>query len=336
MRNDTDFHVPGIRPGGVLLAGEAMGLFTAGQEGPCSTVGTFQASVAGAELNVAIGLKRLGQHPAYLTKVGDDPLGVRIRMLMESERLDQRLVSVDARHHTGFMMKTRETKGDPKTYYYRKGSAASTISSADIDAVDPSGLSLVHLTGILPPLSPSTMDAAEAMVVFARRNNLFLSFDPNLRPALWVNEAVMKSTLRHLCAQSDLVLPGIAEGRELFGVDDVESIGRAFIDNGARVVVVKDGPRGAYATNGTDSVYVPGFVVDHVVDTVGAGDGFAAGLLSALLEGHGIAVAMERGCAVGAMQTQVVSDNEGLPTADRLDEFMMLHERATPAQASLV
>ncbi|PLS29838.1 sugar kinase [Bifidobacterium parmae] len=336
METGNDFRVPGIRPGGVLLAGEAMGLFTAGQEGPCSSVGMFQASVAGAELNVAIGLKRLGQNPRYLTRVGDDPLGVRIRLLMEAEKLDTSLLTVDADHHTGFMMKTREHVGDPKTYYYRKGSAASTLSGDDVNRVDPAGLSLVHLTGILPPLSPSTMDAAEALVVYARRHNLFLSFDPNLRPALWMSETVMKSTLRRLAAQSDLVLPGIGEGRELFGVDDVESIGKAFIDNGARCVVVKDGPRGAYATDGKDGVYVPGFVVDHVVDTVGAGDGFAAGLLSALLEGHTIATAMERACAVGAMQTQVVSDNEGLPTITALDEFMMLHDRAPLRETVLV
>ena len=142
----------------------------------------------------------------------------------------------------------------------------------------------------------------------------------------------MKQTLLSLSAKADLVLPGISEGRHLFGLDNVRDIGQAFIDNGARYAVVKDGPDGAYATDGHDGVYVPGFQVDAVVDTVGAGDGFAAGVLSALLEGRRMAEALERGCAVGAMQTQVVSDNEGLPDKAQLNDFIAGHRRAVVRQ----
>ncbi|MCH9276077.1 sugar kinase [Bifidobacterium amazonense] len=332
MTND-DFKVPGIRPGKVLLSGEAMGLFTAGTEGPCSRVGVFQASVAGAELNVAIGLKRLGVEPLYLTKLGDDVLGERIKYFMDDNRLDESLVTYDADHHTGFMFKSKESHGDPKTYYFRKDSAASTIGADDIKALETTGklddVTVLHLTGILPPLSEATLEASHELIRLARRHGMFVSFDPNLRPALWKSADVMRDTLRRLASQSDLVLPGIGEGRELFGVEQVEDIAKAFLDNGAKAVVVKDGPRGAYAAdcNG-NAARVPGFVVDHVVDTVGAGDGFAAGVLSALLEGGNVAEACERGCALGAIQTQFVSDNEGLPTPAELAEFTASHRRA--------
>ncbi|OZG68022.1 sugar kinase [Bifidobacterium eulemuris] len=316
-----------IRPGKVLLVGEAMGLFTAGEEGPCSQVGAFGASVAGAELNVAIGLRRLGQDPLYMTKIGDDPLGERIRLFMEANQLDTSLVELNRERHTGFMMKTKESVGDPKTYYFRKNSAASTIGAGDVRALDLSGVSVLHLTGILPPLSESCLAASKELLCAARANHMFISFDPNLRPVLWRDAETMRSTLRSLASHADLVLPGIGEGVELFGVERVEDIAQAFLDNGSRVVVVKDGPRGAYVSDGKRSAYVPGFVVDHVVDTVGCGDGFAAGVLSGLLEGLTVEAAVERGCALGAIQTQHVSDNEGLPTPQELAEFTASHTR---------
>ena len=320
--------VEAIKPGKVLLVGEPMGLFTAEQEGPLSAVSTWNTSVAGAELNVAIGLKRLGQHPVYMTKLGVDPMADRIVAFMKANGLDTSLVSADPTHLTGFMLKSKVSTGDPKTAYWRKGSAASTINADDVRGLDFSGVSLMHLTGILPPLSAFTLEAAEALVDESRAHGAYVSFDPNLRPAIWPSETVMKSTLRHLASKADLILPGIGEGRELFGVETIEDTAQAFIDNGAKLVVVKDGPRGAYASNGVDAVRVPGFVVDHVVDTVGAGDGFAAGVLSALLEGKDLAAALERGCALGAIQTQHVSDNEGLPTLDELAAFMNSHKRA--------
>ncbi len=316
-----------IHPGKVLLVGEAMGLFTAGEEGPCSQVGAFHASVAGAELNVALGLKRLEQQPLYATKLGDDILGERIMHFMRGNDLDTSRVTLDNSHPTGFMMKSKEREGDPKTYYFRKGSAASTIDSDFVRNLDMTGLSVLHLTGILPPLSPSCLEASDELITTARKHDLLVSFDPNLRPALWNDANTMRNTLRRLASHADLVLPGIAEGRELFGAGSLEETAQAFLDNGSRMVVVKDGPRGAYATDGNQSIYVPGFVVDHVVDTVGCGDGFAAGVLSALLEGKELGAAVERGCALGAIQTQHVSDNEGLPTKRELEAFMTSHNR---------
>lgn len=335
MAASHDMVVSGVRPGKVLLVGESMGLFSAGEEGPCSEVGSFRASVAGAELNVAVGLERLGQHPVYMTRLGSDPIGDRIRCFMRQNGLDTSLVGTDASRSTGFMMKSKVERGDPKTYYFRKGSAASAISPSDIGSIDCAGISLMHMTGILPALSASTMEASEALMDMSRGNRIFISFDPNERPALWKSDGHMRRTLLSLCAKADLVLPGISEGRHLFGLDKVRDIGQAFIDNGARYAVVKDGPDGAYATDGHEGVYVPGFKVDAVVDTVGAGDGFAAGVLSALLEGRPLSEALERGCAIGAMQTQVVSDNEGLPTRAELDDFMARHERADVADGTI-
>jgi 2-dehydro-3-deoxygluconokinase len=227
------------------------------------------------------------------------------------------------------MMKSKVREGDPSTFYFRKNSPASTIGIDDVEKLLTCDAQVLHMTGIFPPLSKVTHFASVKLIEEARAAGMFVSFDVNVRPSIWDSREEMASTLRLLSGKADLVLPGIEEGRELFGVTKLEEIGKAFIDNGARYVVVKDGPRGAYATDGTRGIYVPGFVVDEVVDTVGAGDGFAAGVLSSLLEGGSVAQALTRGCAVGAMQTQFVSDNDGLPTHTELEKFMETHNRAS-------
>ena len=86
-------------------------------------------------------------------------------------------------------------------------------------------------------------------------------------------------------------------------------------DQGAKLVVVKLGETGAYyddAVVGTG--YVDGCPVEKVVDTVGAGDAFAVGVVSGLLDGKTVHEAVKRGCWIGALQVQVLGDSEGLPT----------------------
>ncbi|MBM6920398.1 hypothetical protein H6A12_04410 [Phocea massiliensis] len=146
----------------MLLAGEAMGLFIAGEEGSLSNVSHFSSAIAGAEYNVAVGLTRLEYCVSYLTKVGDDPFGEKIRNALTLQGIDTSLVQTDASHATGFMFKGKTAKGDPDIAYFRKGSAASTLSAADVDAIDFSSFDAVHVTGILAGISSSACEAAEA------------------------------------------------------------------------------------------------------------------------------------------------------------------------------
>jgi len=126
--------------------------------------------------------------------------------------------------------------------------------------------------------------------------------------------------------KADLVLPGTGEGKILMGSEKPEDIADFYLSQGVSSVIVKAGARGAYAADKDGGRYCPGFRVEKVVDTVGAGDGFAVGALSGLLEGLPLEKMCERGNAIGAMQVSVRGDNEGLPTPEILAEF--LEERA--------
>ena len=85
------------------------------------------------------------------------------------------------------------------------------------------------------------------------------------------------------------------------------------------LVVIKLGAKGAYWTTAVQAGYVAGFPVKKVVDTVGAGDGFAAGLISGMLEGCPVMDAVKRGTWIGARAVQVLGDTEGLPTRAQLE-----------------
>jgi len=146
-----------------------------------------------------------------------------------------------------------------------------------------------------------------------------VSFDPNLRPSLWATPELMRSAINDLATRADWVLPGLEEGRFLTCEKSPEGIARFYRERGAKLVVVKLGSEGAYYDHAEGSAHVSGFPVAKVVDTVGAGDGFAVGVISALLEGLSVAQAVRRGAWIGARAVQVLGDSEGLPTRAELD-----------------
>lgn len=307
---------------GTLLVGEPMGLFIAQQQGPLEDVEGYSMALAGAEFNVAVGLRRLGHPVGYLTKLGTDPFGKRVIRMMGDNGISTDLISFSRERTTGFMLKSRVDQGNPEIYYYRKHSAASTLCPQDVLDLDFSQYAVLHITGITPALSDATRAATEALWQKAREQGMLFSFDPNLRPQLWPDRDAMVAYINAMAARSDLFLPGVEEAAVLLGTDDPEQIAQRYRRSGTHTVIVKLGERGAYYATPRESGYVDSFPVARVVDTVGAGDGFAAGVLSALQEGLPIREAVRRGNAVGAIQVMSRGDNDGLPTRAELEAFM--------------
>lgn len=306
----------------ILLAGEPMGLFIAQEEKPLDEVGSFSSAIAGAEYNVAIGLTRLGHQVGYLTRLGKDPFGKKILSAMEQNHIDTSLIQLDPVRSTGFMLKGKTSRGDPDIFYFRKNSAASALSPADLEAVDFSQYDILHMTGIFPPLSPSTREAAFAMMEKARQAGLTIFFDPNLRPSLWPDTQTMADCLNQLAQMADYVLPGYKEGEILMGSRDPEKIADYYLNQGAKGVVVKTGAKGAFAASAQERIQVPTFQEREIVDTVGAGDGFACGVISGIAEGLSLREAVLRGNAIGTLQIMSPGDNEGLPHREELAQFM--------------
>ena len=304
----------------VITAGEALALFAAQQPGDLDQVGAFTRAIAGAELNVATGLARLGFRVAYVTRLGDDSFGRHILAAMGREGIDTRHVGVDAQHPTGLMLKSRSTDGsDPRTEYFRRGTAASLLNAGDVPHVAPGLARHLHLSGVFPAVSPTTRAFTFALAAAARAAGMTVSFDPNLRPSLWPSQADMVDCLGRLADQADWVLPGLDEGRVLTGHSRAEDIADHYLARGARGVVVKLGAKGAWLATADERCHVPAAPVARIVDTVGAGDGFAVGLISGLLDGLSLGEAVARGNAIGARVVQFPGDSDGLPTRAELE-----------------
>jgi 2-dehydro-3-deoxygluconokinase len=304
----------------VITFGEALMLLVADRPGPLEGAESFVKRTAGAETNVAIGLARLGLKVGWASRLGTDSMARYLLAALQHEGIDCSHVVCDASQRTGFQLKGRVAGGgDPPVEYHRKGSAASLFQPEQIDEAWLTQARHLHATGVFPALSDNCLATAQRSLALMRAAGRTISFDPNLRPTLWPSPDRMREVLNDLAAQADWVLPGIEEGRFLTGAGTPEGIARFYRERGARLVVVKLGAEGAYFDGEAGSGRVAGFPVPQVVDTVGAGDGFAVGVISGLLEGRSVADAVRRGAWIGARAVQVLGDTEGLPTRTELE-----------------
>ncbi len=314
----------------VLLIGEPMELLLAEEEGALADVTHFRASVSGAEMNVAVGLARLGLCPRYMTRLGADPRADRIRSFMRKNGISDDLVITDREHLTGAMMKSKAEPGKHEIYYFRQDTAASFLCEQDVDGLDLSDIRAVHFTGIFPSISVSAANAARRLVKRAKEMEITVVFDPNLRCQLWDSSPETVSLMNEFAAQSDVFLPSAKEAETLCGLSDEEAVAEHYLSLGTKKVVVKLGKRGAYYKSRVESGIAPTFRADAVIDTAGAGDGFAAGLISGICEEIPLGEAVFRANAVGSMQIQNTSDNAGLPTMPQLREYMLSHRFVDP------
>ncbi|WP_339266641.1 sugar kinase [Paenibacillus sp. FSL R5-0744] len=302
--------------------GEPMAMFYANETGPLHEVFSFSKALAGAESNVATGLSRLNHPTGYVTKLGEDNFGHFIAQAMKKENIDTTNITFTKENSTGMLIKSKVVTGDPKVEYFRKNSAASKLSLVDFDEAYFNAAGHLHVTSISAALSKSCHEFSVHAMEFMKRQGKTVSLDPNLRPSLWPDTETMVKTINDLATRCDWFLPGLGEGKILTGLSTPEEIADYYLARGVSLVVIKLGPEGAYYKSAEGEDYVDGFKVEQVVDTVGAGDGFAVGVISAMLEKLPIAEAVKRGNAIGALAVMSPGDMDGLPTREELAKFM--------------
>jgi 2-dehydro-3-deoxygluconokinase len=231
-------------------------------------------------------------------------------------------VLVDGNYPTGFQVKSKVVVGDPEVQYFRKGSAASQMDVSDLKEDYFLQARHMHITGIPLALSDQMREFAQYALELMNKNNRTVSFDPNLRPTLWKSKREMINKINEIAYKSDTFLPGLAEGEILTGFSDPQDIASFYLDKGVKLVIIKLGEEGAFYKTAAEEGFVKGFPVENVIDTVGAGDGFAVGVLSGLVEGHSVEKAVMRGNAIGALAVQSPGDHDGYPTRKQLEEYM--------------
>lgn len=310
----------------VMTIGEPMVNLIADSDQTYMEARTLPTQMAGAEFNVAIGVRRQGHTVSYVTTLGNDWQGDMIVDYMTNAGIDTANIRRSNEAATGSQLKVVLPDGDPKVIYFRKGSAASRTTPDIVDGIDFSGLKILHVSGVFAALAENTYETIERLVNAARVHGALVTFDPNPRPTLWPSEEEMIAATNKLAAKCDVFMPGLSEGQMFSGREDARDVADFYLDMGVKQVIIKLGASGSalFSRNADGErveTVVPSFVVD-VVDTVGAGDGFASGAITALLEDLPAERLLERANAVGAIQVTNVSDSEGLPTREQLESFI--------------
>jgi 2-dehydro-3-deoxygluconokinase len=306
-----------MRGGGLVTLGETMALLSSDQVGRLRHASVLRLGIAGAESNVAIGVRRLGLPAAWSGRVGDDELGQLILRQLRAERVDVAAAKVDPEAPTGLMLKEQRTAELARVVYYRRGSAGSRLAPGDLDEATVTGAGVLHLTGITPALSGSARAAVHAAAETARGAGVPVSLDYNYRSALW-SAAEAAAELRDLTAAADLVFAGDDEAALVVDERDPAAMAGALARLGPRHAVVKRGADGAVAVVDGAFHAVPSVAV-RAVDSVGAGDAFVAGYLAELLAGSDAAECLATAAACGAFAVTAPGDWEGFPTRDELE-----------------
>lgn len=236
----------------------------------------YLAVTAGAESNVAAGLATLGLRARWVSRLGDDHLGRFVVDAVSARGVDAAVVH-DDRHPTGVMTK-HILDGTTDRTYYRSQSAARELSPLDLQRFGPAGW--IHTTGITCAISPSAADLVDAVLDGRPDHGARVSFDVNLRPALWTSTAEAADRLLRAARRADLVLIGDDEAATLFGVTDDQALAEMILVRDDQELVVKRGPGPATLLTNAE-VVTESALATEVVDVTGAGDAFAAGYLGA-------------------------------------------------------
>ena len=312
----------------VVTLGETMVLFAPREAGPLRYVSDYRLKFGGAETNFAIALVRLGISAGWISRLGDDELGRYVAHHLRGEGVDLTHVSFDPGGPTGLYVKELNAVGDSTVYYYRRGSAASRLGPEDVDPAYVGSARWLHVTGITPALSDSCRAAVEHAVDLARGAGLPVSFDPNLRLKLWT-VARAREVLLPILRRCTVLLGGADELARLLEVERPDAAADWALEQGLELVAIKLGSEGALIATADERRVVPAYAVPRVVDAIGAGDGFDAGLVAGWLGGRDPWRSAELGNAVGAHALMVDGDYEGYPTRAEAEAFMAGHARVT-------
>lgn len=306
---------PAAGPPEIVTLGETLVSLSNPAVGLLRYARSLDISVGGAESNLAIGAIRLGRPSAWIGRVGDDEFGHLVRQRLIGEGLEVR-VTVDPRRPTAVMVKSRRTADYGTVTYYRAGSAGSALCPDDVDEDLVNSARVLHVTGITPGLSSNARDAVHAAAEAARSHGVLVSVDFNYRRGLWGPEQAAEE-FRWLAKNADICFATADEAVIAVGEADPETLARRIAELGPRHVLIKLGAEGAVSVlDGEAHRVTPPQVT--LIDPVGAGDAFAAGYLTGLLEGADPAGRMSLAAQVGAYAVTVDGDWEGLPTRAEL------------------
>ena len=257
--------------------------------------------IGGAESNVCTALARLDRHCGWVSRLPDHALGSVILRSLRADRVDVEAVRRVPGERVGtYFIEYASQPRASQVIYDRANSAASRMTIDDIDWDYLLDTRVLHLTGITAALSDSCYAMVAEAIQRARRANVTVSFDVNYRAELW-NAAAAGAKLRPLIAEADLLFCKSTDAALLFGctgephalMSSIKTLTRA------QAVLCTFGAEGARLLVDSEFHSQPAIPV-QIVDRIGSGDAFAAGVLDGWLAGD-VREGLRRGVALAAI-----------------------------------
>lgn len=266
-------------------------------------------TAGGAESNVAIAASRMGKRVAWASRLPVSPLGRRIERSLRIEGVDTSMVHWTEQGRVGtYFIEFAAPPRRIEVVYDRRDSAASQMTVADFDWDRLLDTRVLHLTGITPGLSTACLEATTAACEQARERGILISFDVNYRARLW-SAGEARDALLPLLRQASLVICGTADAQTLFGLSGKPEAVLADLQELTQSpsLVLTRGDQGSLAREGSDAIIRQSAIPTQIVDRIGAGDAFSAGVLCGVLEGS-LAQGLRYGTAMSAHKLTTFGD----------------------------
>ncbi len=247
----------------------------------------FEKVPGGAPANVAVGLAKLDIATAFITQLGDDPFGHYLHDVLQENGVNTSGIRFSQEARTALAFASIDADGERSFAFYRHPSADMLMTADALDENLLKQVSIFHfgsITLIDDPVRSTTMTAID----IARRHNSLISYDPNLRMALWPSAQAAREGMLAGLREANIVKMNEEELAFLTGVDtlpddnDKVEAAQALWHDALHLLIITRGPVGAMAVTPHGHWMAAGYSV-QVEDTIGAGDGFMAGLLAGIL-----------------------------------------------------
>lgn len=242
----------------------------------------FKKAAGGAPGNVAVGLQLLGIDTGFIGKVGEDAFGHFLTGTLADKGVDVSSVIYSDEARTALAFVSLKADGDREFMFYRHPSADMLLRVDEIDSSLIKKAKLLHygsISLIADPVRNATLKAVD----LAKQAGCLISYDPNLRPALWPDLTAAKKGLLLGLSKANIVKLADDEAEFLTGMTNLEQAKDALWHDDLKLMVITRGSKGSqYFTPDCQGTAAP-FCVDSI-DTTGAGDGFVAGLLQGILK----------------------------------------------------
>uniref|UniRef100_A0A0E0N662 fructokinase n=1 Tax=Oryza rufipogon TaxID=4529 RepID=A0A0E0N662_ORYRU len=243
----------------------------------------FVKAPGGAPANVAIAVARLGGGAAFVGKLGDDEFGRMLAAILRDNGVDDGGVVFDAGARTALAFVTLRADGEREFMFYRNPSADMLLTHAELNVELIKRAAVFHYGSISLIAEPCRSAHLRAMEI-AKEAGALLSYDPNLREALWPSREEARTKILSIWDQADIVKVSEVELEFLTGIDSVEDdVVMKLWRPTMKLLLVTLGDQGCkyYARDFRGAV--PSYKVQQV-DTTGAGDAFVGALLRRIVQ----------------------------------------------------